>query len=904
MNHAPCSSCGAVADVALSGLCAACLLRTPTDATPEEGHHVLGPGSTVGPYEIVSMLGCGGMGHVYLGWDARLCRTVAIKVLAPPFVADAERTRRLEREARIVAGLNHPRICAVHDVGCENGLSYVVMEHLEGETLAERMTRGPLPLPEALSLGVEIADGLDRAHRQGITHRDLKPANIMLTRSGVKLLDFGLAARAYSSETSESGPGGTVQYMAPEQLAGGNADARSDVFAFGLVLYEMLTAQRFQEAHGLSGPRPEVPPALNRIVRRCLRTDPEERWQSLRDVLFELAALIEESAGAGEKPRPALPKRRRLSGPLAATVAAALVASVLGALVVPAVADHPSAYARAIRFAATMPRPASDVVGAGGMAVVSPDGLSLVWTSASGDGKTVLAVRAFDATDPTVLVGTDDARWPFWSPDSRAIAFFAQGELRRVRAAGGPVETLANAPFGQGGSWSSRGTILFAPDRTGTLYEVTDRGGPPRRVTTLDPARGELSHQWPAFLPDGRHVVYLAWSERVAERGLYVADLESRERRWLGPADGGAVFAPPSHLLFTRAGMLVVQRFDTRELRLMDDPHVVEEHVCGSAAIMPPCFSASTTGMLVYQVARLFRHQLAWFTRSGRQSAVPMEPGSYFGPTLSPDGSRVLLDRHDPRTWRRGVWQFDLRRGVLSRLFEDTVVANDAVWSPDGRALAFSANTADRHEIYTVNAQGGVPQRWFSAPKSILLTDWSRDGKQLLFQTRGDGARDDDVWVLPLDRAQMAFAYLHSRFGERQARFSPDGRWVAYSSDESGRPEVYVQPFPATGSKWQISNNGGHQPAWRHDGRELFYLSGDRRLMAASLRLATKVTVGSTSALFSIPTDAPIEGRISYAPAADGQRFLVNVAAPDRATLPPFETEVVVNWPATLRERR
>ena len=887
MTAAPCSSCGVPGSVALSGLCAACLLRPPTAA---ESGALLEPGVCLGPYDIVSRLGHGGMGEVYLGWDTRLCRTVAIKVLAPRFAADPERTRRLEREARIVAGLNHPRICAVYDLGCDSGLTYIVMEHLEGETLAQRLTRGALPLDDALKLAIEIADGLDRAHCYGITHRDLKPANVMLTRSGAKLLDFGLAARTSpvtvdatsgTPAAHMSGFGGTVQYMAPEQRDGRGADVRSDVFSFGLVVREMT-------AHSS--------PALDRIIGRCLKPDPEQRWQSLRDVLFELTSLVEEPAALETPHRAAAVRERRPT--LAAAVAAAVLVSV-GGWVAPAIVRRGVEPPHAIRFAASLPRQNGDVTS--GMAFVSPDGRSLAWVSANSEGRTTLAVQALDAAEPTLLSGTEDARWPFWSPDSRTIAFFAQSELRKIQASGGPVETLASAPFGEGGSWSEHGMIVFAPDRTGPLYVIPDRGGEPRPITALDASRQELSHQWPAFLPDGRRFVFFASGGQAEHRGLYMAGLDSPAREWLGPADSGAIWAPPRHLLFTRAGMLVAQPFDVTQRRFTGEPRAVQAHVCGSATVVPPCFSASTTGVLIYHVARLYRHQLAWFTRSGRQLDVPIEPGSYFGPILSADGSRVLLDRHDPQSWQLGLWQFDLGRRVLSRLFDDMTPANGAVWSPDGSALAFSINTQERHEIDTVKAQGGTPQRLFEAQQLVLLTDWAADQRRLLFQTRG-GATSDDVWVLPLDRTEPAFAYLHSRFSERQARFSPDGRWVAYTSDQTGMPEVYVQPFPANGSVWQISSDGGHEPTWRRDGSELFYLSRDRRLMAVPLRLTRELGVGPASELFRVPRDAPIETRISYAPAPDGQRFLFNVAAPDRVRLPVFETQVVINWSAVIHE--
>jgi Tol biopolymer transport system component len=927
MSASSCAACGASAGAAaLSGLCAGCLLHTASNGWSESDNYRLAPGAAVGPYEIVSSLGRGGMGEVYLGWDTRLCRTVAIKVLASPFTADTERTRRFEREARMVAGLNHPRICAVHDLGCEQGLTYIVMEHLEGETLADRLARGPLPLADVVTVGAEIADGLDRAHRHGITHRDLKPSNIMLTKSGVKLLDFGLAARSYAEERSGgpavsadhvSGLGGTIQYMAPEQLQGKGADIRSDVFSFGLVLHEMLTGQcaiagasgaRMIDAALAANPaplaslRPDLPPVLDRIVSRCLRKDPEERWQSLRDVLFELTTLADEST----RPADAL-VAAALEGPRSpwtkwtGAVAAAVTAFVAGALVVPAVADRGPQPARAIRFAASVPRPVSEVMGAGGMAFVSPDGLSLAWMSAGGDGRTVLAVQPFDAREPTVLAGTDEVRWPFWSPDSRSIAFFAHGELRKVRVSGGAVETIAKAPNGHGGSWSARGTILFAPDRTNVLYEVADSGGAPIAVTTLDASRAETSHQWPAILPDGRHFVYFAWSDKPEQRGLYIGDRTSAERHWIGPSDGGAVWAPPGHLLFARGGMLIAQPFDERQLRVRGEPRVLHEHVCGSSANVPPCFSASATGVLVYHAARLFRHQLAWFTRSGRELDLPIEPGSYTGPMLSPDESRVLVDRHDPRTWQLGIWQFDLRRRVLSRMVDGAAQATGAVWSADGRSVAFSSDSVDRHEVYVTDAQGGAPKRLFSWPATAVLSDWSNDRQHLLFQSRGTGTRED-VWVLTLGAGGAPIPLLRSQFNERGARFSPDGRWVAYASDESGRPEIYIQPFPPTGMKRQVSNEGGHEPAWRRDGRELYYMTGDRRLTAVPVRLSRDVLVGDPSELFRMPRDAPLAPRISYSPAADGQRFLVNVAAPDRVRLPRYETQVVVNWTATLGE--
>jgi eukaryotic-like serine/threonine-protein kinase len=877
----PCPTCGADLGGPFSaGICLSCLLSP--DALSPSVEPALGAGVALGPYQIVASLGAGGMGQVFRAWDTRLCRYVAIKMLPTALAADPQRIRRLEREARIVARLNHPHICAIHDIGHENGSPFIVMEFLEGETLADRLARGPMPLDDALTLAMQIADGLDRAHRHGIAHRDLKPANIMLTPSGVKLLDFGLAAlrdewqsprAADASIERELRLAGTVPYMAPEQIEGEKADVRSDVFAFGLLLRELSNH-----------------PALDRVIAHCLRKDPEERWQSLRDVVFELTWIREELA---RQPAVGLPApRRRVS--LAFTLAATASIISLGlALALLSEAARRPAPARPVRFIAGPPI-IDGITASSGLAFVSPDGQRLAWVVVGTNGTTGLAVQLLESTRSTYLAGTDGARWPFWSPDSGSIAFFAQGSLKRVSASGGPVDTIAAAAFGEGGSWSRDGSIVFAPSRTGPLMSIAAAGGVPRPITTLDQSRGELAHRWPTFLPDGRHFVYFASSDHPDARGLYVGDLSSSDRRWLGATDSGAAYAPTGHLLFTRGVMLLAQPFDVGAMRLTGDPFVVQERVYPPTNVGPPCFSLSSTGILVFHVARLFRHQLAWFNRSGGQMDIALEAGSYFSPVLSPDGSRVALERHDPNTWELGVWQFDLARKVLSRATE-TSMSISPLWSPDGKSIAFSSGRGEAQGIYRVASRGGKAELLLSDAKTLLLTDWSPDRRVLLFQTH-DEATKDDVWVLPVEEKRRPFPYLRSRFNEGQARFSPNGRWIAYVSDESGRSEVYVQPFPATGERWQISNDGGREPTWRRDGRELFYLAADRRLMAVPVQTLSRFTVGMGAELFRFPSDAPTENRISYAPSPDGQRFLVNVAAPDRVRLPPLETNVVMNW--------
>jgi dipeptidyl aminopeptidase/acylaminoacyl peptidase len=420
-------------------------------------------------------------------------------------------------------------------------------------------------------------------------------------------------------------------------------------------------------------------------------------------------------------------------------------------------------------------------------------------------------------------------------------------------------------------------------------------------ITALDREADHRAHLWPSFLPDGRRFVYFSPSDDVAHRGLYLGELGSPVVRWLGSADGAAVWAAPGHLLFTRGNMLIAQTVDLSTLALTGDPHVLQQRVCGNSGIVPPCFSASATGVLVYHVARLFRHQFSWFTRAGRQLDIPIEPGSYFSPVLSPDGMRVAIERHDPQTWQLGIWQFDLTRRMLSRVLDNPLPAVGPLWSSDGRSIAFSSSVETRHGIYVMHMDSTSPQQIVSRSKHVLLTDWSIDGTRMLFQERGDDTRED-VWVLDAGGNRPPRPVLQSRFGERQARFSPDGRWIAYSSDESGQPEVYVQPYPPSGAKWQVSNDGGREPSWRRDGRELFYLSADRRLMAVPVGFARGFAASAASELFRVPADAPRENRISYAPTSDGQRFLVNVAARDPIRRPLFETEIIVNWTATLHD--
>ena len=633
----------------------------------------LAAGSRLGPYEVLSPLGAGGMGEVYKARDTRLERTVAIKVLPSHLSSSPEVRQRFEREAKTISQLSHPHICALYDVGNQDGVEYLVMEYLEGETLAERLVKGPLPTEQTLRYGIEMADALDKAHRQGIVHRDLKPGNVMLTRSGVKLLDFGLAkavhpASSVSAMTSipTEGPAltaegtilGTFQYMAPEQLEGREADARSDIFAFGAVLYEMATGQKAfsgrsrasligailkDEPPPISAVQPMTPPALDRVVKTCLAKDPEDRWQTARDLALELKWITEGGSQAGiAAPAPAQRSRERVAWILAALLGIALAVTLpLSILRRPRGASE----GRNLKMSILPPEKAAFQPG---MIAISPDGSRLTFAAASAEGKNLLWIRPLDALEAKPLAGTDGSYLPFWSPDSRLIAFFAEGKLKKIEASGGPPQSLCDVRSGRGGTWSREGVIVFAPTPSGGLFRVSAAGGPVTPVTTLDSSRQENSHRWPVFLPDGRHFIYFARSRQKENRAIYVGSVDSKETRPLMSGNSNVLFAPSSagasegYLLFEREGFLMARRFDAAALRLEGDPLTVAERVRGSDPLTAGNFTVSQTGVLAYgKGTQIGYRQLVWLDRSGKQLGSIGAPGIYLDVNLSPDESRT-----------------------------------------------------------------------------------------------------------------------------------------------------------------------------------------------------------------------------------------------------------------------
>jgi eukaryotic-like serine/threonine-protein kinase len=881
---------------------------------------VISPGSKLGPYEILAPVGAGGMGEVYKAKDTRLERTVAIKVLPAHLSSSPEMRRRFEREAKTISALSHPHICALFDVGNQEGVEYLVMELLEGETLADRLARGPLPPDQTLRYGIEIADALDKAHRRGIVHRDLKPGNVMLTGSGVKVLDFGLARVvepiASKSElsvlptaapsrplTQEGTILGTLQYMAPEQLEGKEADARTDIFAFGAVLYEMATGQRAfsgssraslisailrDEPQPISRVQPMSPPALDRVVRRCLAKDPEKRWQSARDVGLE----IEEAAKPPEASA-AVPLRTftRIAAVSGWAIAVLLLILLAGNWLALGRAKR-AAPERALRF--TIPPPSGAAFE--GMLALSPDGRTLAFVATAADGRDLLFLRPLDALESRALPGTEGAAYPFWSPDGHAIAFFAQGKLKRIDALGGAPQTLSDALGPRGGSWSSHGTIVFSAESGGQVRFVSESGGESHPVGSLASRRGE-TYRWPSFLPDGRHFLYFTFAGKQPKTGVAVASLDSNETAFLVAADSGGVYAPPGFLLYRRGDSLVAQSFDPGRLHISGDAvPIVDDVWWDGISTLATAFTVSPGGLLAYQTGGLNQSRLLLYDRAGREIRKIDLSGAYFEPALSPDGRRVAVARAQARG--SAIWMVDIERGAFSQFsFETELSDASPLWTPDGRNVLYSVYPGA--EVYQRDAAGAEKEKLlFRFPAFSPLDDLSRDGRYLLYESVNWPTFHFDVFLRDL-RDGSDRPLLKDVFNQEGARFSPDGRWLAYESEESGVREVFVRSYPGPGERRQVSAGGGTQPRWRSDGKELFYVSPDRKVMAVDIQMHPSLDSGMPHALFQTRILPTVEARNHYDASGDGQRFIVNSRRPEDATLP---ITVVVGWAPALRK--
>jgi Tol biopolymer transport system component/predicted Ser/Thr protein kinase len=870
----------------------------------------LAAGTRLGPYEIVAPIGKGGMGEVWKAGDTRLGRDVAIKI------SDEQFSERFEREARAVAALNHPNICHLYDAGP----NYLVMEYIEGTPL-----KGPLPVEKAVEYSGQILDALDAAHRKSITHRDLKPANILVTKQGIKLLDFGLAKQAVrlgedeptKALTDQGQILGTLHYMSPEQLQGKDADPRSDLFSFGCVLYEMLSGKRAFEGQSsasviaaiLERPAPSIanlaPPAMDRLLRRCLAKDPDDRWQTARDLEFELRGIYESGSrpnvlANGITGRKGLLTNVRLAWSVAAFLSVGLIAALaLGAFVylrrapqdVPAIRFLVSPPGNLAGFGTTTPGTTAPVA-------VSPDGRRIAFVAANNEGKFVLWVRSLDTLAPLALAATEGASSPFWSPDSRFLGFFAGGKLKKIDISGGPPLTLCDASNSRGATWSRDGVIIFNPANQSALQKVDASGGAPSAVTVLTP--GETAHMRPSFLPDGRHFLY-----RAVKGGgggpVYVASLDSSERKLLLNADSQNVLYSRGHLLFLRETTLMAQPFAPQRLALTGDAIPVAEQI-QTMGTNPPygVFSVSENGVLAYQSGLAAAgNQLMWFDRTGNRLDVLGDPAQYGNLELSPDGKRASISLPEPGKGR-DIWLFDIARGLRTRFTFDPAEASSSIWSPDGSHIVFNSRRKGHLDLYQKASNGsGTEELLLENNFDKYPNSWSPDGRYILYSSNeaGNIAAGYDLFVLPLSGDRKPIPFLNTKFDEAPGRFSPDGRWIAYNSNESGKFEVYVSPFPATGAKWQVSAGGGDWPRWRRDGMEIFYVSHDYKLMSAAVNgKGASFEPGSVKPLFQ--TRVALVGGYEYDVSADGQRLLINTVPEQTASAP---ITVVLNWDTGFR---
>jgi eukaryotic-like serine/threonine-protein kinase len=881
----------------------------------------ISPNTRLGRYEIRSQLGAGGMGEVYLARDPKINRDVAIKVLPAAFSSDSERLRRFEQEAQAAGELNHPNILSIYDVDTHDGSPYVVSELLEGETLREQLNGTALPVRKAIDYALQIAHGLAAAHEKGIVHRDLKPENLFVTKDGrVKILDFGLAKLIEPRNGSEvrtdlptrkrnTDPGtvvGTVGYMSPEQVRGQRVDHRSDLFSLGVILYEMLSGKRAfrgdsaietlnailkEDPPELSESNSQINSALEKVVMHCLEKSPEQRFQSARDVAFALGALSGLSSSrtmTAALPPTAMPKKReRVAWIVAGVCLLGLLAALPFAI---AYSRRAPVDERVLKFSVLTPEKAA----LAGTIALSPDGRRLAFV-ASFEGQNLLWVRSLDSLSAQELPGTEGASSPFWSPDSRFIGFFAKGKLKKADASGAPPQTLCDVPVSRGGTWNRDGVIVFAPGVPGPLYRVSAAGGEPSPMTALDQSRFETSHRWPYFLPDGRHFLYLVRSDQA---GVYVGSLDAKETKRLLPTTLNAAYAPPGFLLFLRNDTLMAQPFDADELELSGEPFAVAEGVAYNPGLGRGVFSVSENGVLAYRSGGGQINQPLWFDRGGKQIGSLGAAGLYFTLWLSPDETRAAVDRMDTQTGANDIWLLDLSRGIPSRLTTDPANDSNPLWSPDGSHIVFSSSREGVSSLYQKIASGGGNEEvLLKSSEAKVPDDWSSDGQFIVYQTLNQKTRWD-LWVLPMSGERQPFPFLQAEFNEQQAQFSPDRKWLAYTSDESGAPEIYVQTFPASGGRWRVSTGGGCQPRWRRDGKELFYIAVDGKLMAVDVKLGATFEAGVPKTLFGTRVFSLTDFRNHYAVTADGQRFLINSTIEETSATP---ISVVVNWTADLK---
>lgn len=886
-------------------------------------------GVKLGPYEIVSPLGAGGMGEVYRACDTRLDRAVAVKIL-PTYLSDnPEARQRFDREARAISSLNHPNICALYDVGHQDGIEYLVMEFLEGETLADRLLKGALSTQQLLKLSSEICEGLEKAHRSRVIHRDLKPGNIMLTKTGAKLMDFGLAKasssvappsssltatldhpQASQALTARGTLVGTFQYMSPEQVEGKEADARSDIFALGAVLYEMATGKRaFEgkttasviaavlaaEPQPISAIQPTSPPALDRVVKTCLAKDPDERFQSVHDVKLQLKWIAEGGSQAGVPAPVAVRRRNREKLAWIVTAAALLSALVLGLIHF----RQPAAEARVVRAAILPPENGTFVtVGVTGHPVLSPDGRSVAFIARVA-GITQLWVRHLDSFKPFTLAGTEDTYGAFWSPDGRNLGFFAQGKLKRVAVGGGPAVTLCDVDQGRGGSWNQQDVIIFGKF-PGEIYSVPAAGGVPKQVTHLDVSRHHVTHRWPQFLPDGNRFIYMAIGLGTAseEDVFSLGSLDGKVDRVLSSQAGSPIAYDSGYLLYIVEKTLMARPFDPNKLAFSGEAVPVAEGVQVDSIFGNGVFSASGNGVLLYQTGNtLSKRKLDVVDSSGKRVGNLRDTGFASDQRISPEGKRFAATIFDPNGGKTDVWVQDIASGNRTRLTVDPRRSRSPVWSRDGERIVYTSNRSGKPLLYLIAASGmGVEQKLWEPAVNAYAEDWTTDSKSVIVQERAEGGKAH-LSLIPVEGKAEATPLLEvAGANVYNTRLSADGHWIAYDCDVSGKLEVYVSAFPKPEGRLQISLSGGRFPTWNRNGKELYYLDTSGSLMAAELNESHgALQVASHRILF------PLKFGLSdsYDVFPDGKHFLLNTNATEEASTP---LNLVVNWPAELKK--
>lgn len=882
----------------------------------------LSPNTTLAHYMIVAKIGEGGMGEVYRARDPKLDRDVAIKVLPAALSADKDRLARFEQEAQAAGGLNHPNILVIHHIGTYENAPYIVSELLQGETLRERMAGGALQQRKAIDYALQIAKGLAAAHDKGIVHRDLKPENIFVTEDGrIKILDFGLAKLTATIVATQSqsevetrrvstDPGtlmGTMPYMSPEQLKGENVDHRSDIFSFGAVFYEMLSGKRpfrgksqaetasailREDPPDLSDTNKTISPALERVVRHCLEKKPGERFHSARDLAFAIESLSEIAITSGQTAT--MPSLTKETGTYShpslrlvnnARIWMAITALVLLAAIVFAVLyfNRSSSDTRAVRLAFTPPSALAFNDTLPDAAVISPDGQKLAFTATGADGRNMLYVRDLASSEVKLVPGSQNAIEPFWSPDSRLIAFGSQGKLKRSDLTGADAQALCDATRMVGGTWNKDGTIVFAPNYRTALMQVSAQGGEPRPIYSKTGVNEAERDRFPYFLPDGRH--FLFYRE---PGGIWIGLLNSPEVKQVAADTGVAVYASPGWLIFLQNDALVEQTFDAGKLTLTGEPIPLATGEINQPAVKR--FSVSDNGILVWQPEWLRDYQLVWFDRQGKQTGVidaPSKVNVGQDPYLSPDGKRLMVKRNE------NLWMIDLEKGTALRI--TSTFSQMPVWSPDGKRIVYAARDVK------IKAANGSQEEEVLLKRIGFPSSWSADGRFIIFAEGGVKTRMD-IWALPMFGEKKEYPLSQSPFDERSPQLSPDGRWLAYSSDETGDYEIYVQSFSAEGKlgsdKKRISPTGGRFPVWRHDGSELFFVAGDGSMMA------TAVETGGSEFQFNAPS-ALFKTRMlgwnfhEFDVSLDGQRFLIGTRIGEPSGPPPT---VILNWTAALKK--